>query len=152
MYSNYRMSLEFECCKHVWSSNSLIFEWWSEKRTKNVCFMVKMVQFLNGPPNHVIRPFENQTKKVSKKSKFWSSGVWYSGGYCTFKIWTICKPNNVWPDLSRLRMVTVLQNLTRTAFFLTATGSPWSFDVNSSNNLVRRIIKLFFSWNSGKFG
>ena len=32
--------------------------------------MVKNVWYLNGPPNHVIRPFTNQTKKCPENQMF----------------------------------------------------------------------------------
>ena len=48
-----------------------VVEWLSESQTINVCFMVKNIRFLNGPPNSLIRPFENRTKKsVPKCSDF----------------------------------------------------------------------------------
>ena len=40
------------------------------KTGQNVCFMVQNVQYLKGPPNHMIRPFENQTKKCLKSQMF----------------------------------------------------------------------------------
>ena len=40
---------------------SLVFEWWSG---------CHIVWFLNGPPNHMIRPFENCIKKCLKSHKF----------------------------------------------------------------------------------
>ena len=46
--------------------NTKQVEWWSENQTNNVCFMVQNVRNSNGPPNHVIRPFDNQTKKCPK--------------------------------------------------------------------------------------
>ena len=58
----------------------------SENQTKNVCVMVNHVHFLNGPPNNLIRPFENRTKKVFKKSNVQISGVWYSDGYCYYNV------------------------------------------------------------------
>ena len=44
-------------------SNGLVFKWWSENQTINVWF-------LNGPPNHMIRPLENWTKKCLKSQMF----------------------------------------------------------------------------------
>ena len=38
-------------------------------------------RYSNGRPDHVIRPFEDRTKKVSKKKNAWISGVRYSDGY-----------------------------------------------------------------------
>ena len=43
-------------------------------------FMVQNVQYLNGPPNHLIRPFENKTKKYPRGQMV---GVWYSGSKFT---------------------------------------------------------------------
>ena len=43
--------------------------------TENVWFMGLNVRYSNGPPNHLIRPFENQIK-VSKKWNVQISGVY----------------------------------------------------------------------------
>ena len=40
------------------------------KTGQHMCFMIKYVQFWNGPPNHVIRQFENQTKNCPKSQMF----------------------------------------------------------------------------------
>ena len=52
--------------KRVQLSNGLVFKQGSKNRTKHVCLMVKNVRFSNGLLYHVIRPFENQTKKCPK--------------------------------------------------------------------------------------
>ena len=71
------MPTAFEWSKSVFLSNGLVFEWWSENPKKAI---VKNVWFLNSPPNQVIRPFENRTKKVSEKSRVQISGVLYFDG------------------------------------------------------------------------
>ena len=66
------MPTAFEWSKSVFLSNGLVLEWWSENKKK--------VWFSNSPPNQVIRPFENRTKKVSEKSRVQISGVLYFDG------------------------------------------------------------------------
>ena len=51
---------------------SWILDWqkcWSENQTKNVCITVQNV-YSNDLPNHVVRPFENWTKKCHKSQMF----------------------------------------------------------------------------------
>ena len=60
----------FEWSKRVQLSNGPVFEWWSESWKKIVSLMVQNVQFSKRPSNHVIRPFENGTKKCPKSQIF----------------------------------------------------------------------------------
>ena len=62
------------------TNGKINFKWWSENRTKIVCFVALNVQYSNVPSYHVIRPLKNQTKKCLKSQML---GVWYSDGYCT---------------------------------------------------------------------
>ena len=58
--------VQYSNCRTCWLWNGAVFEWWSENQTKFVCFVVENVWYLNGLPDHVIRPFENRTKKCLK--------------------------------------------------------------------------------------
>ena len=69
-----------QTCPVVKWSDFLFVIW---KLDKNVCFEIKNVWFSNDLPNHVIRPFENWTKKVSEKFNAQISGVWNYDGYWT---------------------------------------------------------------------
>ena len=51
------------------------------RQKMSVYILDSNVGHLNGPPNHVIRPFESQTEKVSEKSNVQISDVPYSDGY-----------------------------------------------------------------------
>ena len=59
------------CWVVIWSS----FLNGGLKTVKKSFFMVSNVCYLNGQPNHVIKPFENQIIKVSEKCMF---GFWMS--------------------------------------------------------------------------
>ena len=61
---------------HVWLSNDMVFEWWSENQAKNVSFIVKNIWNSNGLPNHMIRHLIwKPDQKVSEKPNVWMSGV-----------------------------------------------------------------------------
>ena len=52
----------------------MVFEWWSEKKTKNL-FMVKNVRLSNDPPKSFDQTIRKPDKKASEKSNIWFSGV-----------------------------------------------------------------------------
>ena len=51
-------------------AKGLVFELKLKIRTKNVCFVVKNVQFVDGPPNQVVKLFKKWTRKCQKSQMF----------------------------------------------------------------------------------
>ena len=86
--------------KGVWLSNSLVFEWWSEIRTANVCFKVKnilfQIVFLFTSSDH-LKTGQKSVRKVNCSDlgvrysvKSWCSdisGNWLSGNRVTTVLW-----------------------------------------------------------------